>query len=585
MLHDVRVKGGVPCAAGAASHLHSRHVPHVSARVVTGQTDGDAWSDSRATDWRYLLPPARDRGIGRILLAGATDAVTAAVRQAGLAEEIYRESCPPAVADAAVVFRGSDLSISAVAAMLAPGGALYWEISRTRRSRLRLTPAAARAVLELSGMSHVESYWVTSGKAGPSMHLPLSRDGAVDWYFSTHHGPSSRLRRSLGRALRTLTRGRGRRLERIVPVFALTARRADPAGTKAADGATALATGDVPPWARALDATPILLGGGEGPWSRVVLLPFGRGADRPSGVIKIARLSAYESSLVAEQATLATLRAAVPAFILPSLPEPLGPVRVLGQPGSAEAYRPGASIAVRSTRPGHRATRRADLERAADWLLQLHDATASAPRTLGPTGFDLAGLTDQYASVFGSNETEDRWFRRLREFAVEDADPVPVVTRHRDFGPWNVLVDADGQVSVIDWEVAGPGPPLVDLVYFVSHWCWIVAASSSVQREAQLLRRFVVGERSGWYLQAARSVIARHARSLGFAPGRVAALWAWTFIEQALDRHDRLMAIGVHGAADRSSNRYVRYVAALAEVPDLAGAIAGWLDPDQDPGT
>jgi aminoglycoside phosphotransferase (APT) family kinase protein len=521
------------------------------------------------------------------MLAGATDAITAAVRQTGLAREIYRESCPPASADAAVVFRDSDLSITAVVAMLAPGGVLYWEVSRARPARLWVTPAHARVALRRQGMTPIESYWVTSGTSGPSMHLPLSRDGALAWYFAVHHGPSSRLRRILGRVLRSLAQGRARRLERIVPVFAITARRDPdpPDGTEAAPGATALATADVPAWAVAADARPIVLGGGEGPWSRVVLLPFGRGADRPTGVIKVARSSAYEGGLAAEQRALASLRATVPASIRTGLPEPLGPARVLGQPGSAETYRPGASIAARSTRFDlRRGTRRSDLERAAGWLRDLHVATASGSVSLGPTGLDVGGLIDRYTQVFGSDETEDRLFRRLRA-AIEDDHPVPRVMRHRDFGPWNVLVDTNGQLSVIDWEVAGSGPPLVDLVYFVAHWTWIVVASSSVHEDAQLLGRLVAGGSAGWHTTAGRSVIARHARDLGLAADPVAVLFAWTFIEQALDRHDRLAAIGDPTATARSSNRYVGYVAALAELPHLAGSIAGWLESPWDPGS
>jgi len=543
----------------------------------------DARAQPRATDWRYLLPPSGDRGIGRILLAGGTDAIASAVRQALVADEFFRDRCPPAAADVAVVLRDSSLSIEAVAEMLAPGGVLYWEVSRARPGRLRVTPAYARAALRRHGLTPIESYWVTSGASGPSMHLPLGRDGAVGWYFAVHHGPSSRLRRILGRVLRFLAQGRGGRLERLVPVFAITARRLTVEG-ESAPGVTALATADVPAWAVAGDARPILLGGGEGPWSRVVLLPFAHGADRPAGVIKVARSSAYEGGLVAEQRALASLRATVPASIRMGVPEPLGRVRVLDHPGSAETYRPGASIAARSSRSDvRRATRRADLERAASWLRDLHDATGSGSAGLGPSRIAVGGLIDRYTQIFGSDETDDGLFRRLRHAGVGSGDLlVPQVMRHRDFGPWNVLVDTDSQVSVIDWEVAGPGPPLVDLVYFVAHWTWIVAASSSVREDAQLLGRLVAGDPARWHTKAGRSVIARHALEIGLTADPVAVLFAWTFIEQALDRHDRLVAIGDPSAADRSSNRYVRYVSALAELPDLAGSIAGWLDAHRD---
>ena len=552
------------------------------------EADPPAWISSRATDWRFLLPPTGELGLGRILLVGASDAIATAVRQGGQYEEVFIDRCPPGSADVAVVLRDSDLSAEGVAAMLRPDGVLYWEISRTRRWRLGMTPSAARAALERNGLTPVASYWVTSGAVGPSMHLPLSHDGAVGWYFAVHHGPSSRIRRSLGRVLRTFARGRGDRLERIVPVFALTARRTRsgpvPTDTDArAQGATALAATGLPPWAAAPDARPILLGGGEGPWSRVVLLPFDRHADRPSGVIKVARDRAYEDSINAEQAALASLRAAVPPSIRASLPEPLGLVQVLGQPGSAETYRPGASIAVRSTRrTARQATRKADLGRAAGWLHELHAATATGPMSLGPTGFDIGALSDRYARIFGSDEAEDRLFRRLRaSITNDDHHLVPQVMRHRDFGPWNVLVETDGQLSVIDWEMAGPGPPLVDLCYFAAHWCWIVAGSRSERSKARLLRRLVVGERSDWHINASRSVIAGEARSRGLAAEAVAMLFTWTFIEQALDRHDRLQSILDRGAADRASNRYAGYVSVLAEEPDLVDAMAGWLDPDR----
>ena len=525
------------------------------------QVNTHAWTSSRSTDWRYLLPLTHPSRGDRILLAGASDAIAAAVRHSGPYKEVYIDHCPPGSADVAVVLRDSDLPIAGVAAMLRPHGVLYWEISRTRSLRLGMTPAAARAALERNDMTPVEAYWVTSGAVGPSMHLPLSHDGAVSWYFSVHHGPSSRVRRVLGPVLRSLARGRGDRLERYVPVFALTARRTRPVlvptdPTPTAHGATALAAGDVPPWAAAHDVRPILLGGGEGPWSRVVLLPFARDADRPSGVIKVARDSAYEDSIRVEQAALASLRATVPPPIRRSLPEPFGSVRVLGQPGSAETYRPGASIAVRSaSRAARGPTRNADLERAAGWLRKLHAATATAPMSLGPTGFDIGALCDRYTRIFGNDEAQGRLFQRLRDRPIhDDRHQVPQVMRHRDFGPWNVLVDAADELSVIDWEMAGAGPPLVDLVYFTAHWCWIVAGCRSERRKARLLRRLVAGERSGWHSHASRSVIAREARSLGLDAEAVAALFAWTFVEQALDRHDRLLAIGDRAAADRAPN-------------------------------
>jgi aminoglycoside phosphotransferase (APT) family kinase protein len=534
----------------------------------------------RFLDWRYLLPLDAPK-LGRVVLIGAPSPVAMALEQDDLADEVHRESCPPGSADVAVVFRGSREAIGPVAAMLRPGGSLYWEVSRVRRWR-RHTPTTARAMLIKAGLEPVEVYWVTSGPAGPSMHLPLGIDGALAWYFSTHRGSSDPLRRLVGCLLQILSAGRGRRLGRLIPTFAVTARRPSGDELEPARSATALSAAGLPGWPTGADVRPIMLAGGDGPWSRTVLLPFARDSREPSVVIKIARSSAYAPNILAEQEVLGRLGSTLPANLRASLPEPLGDARVFGQAASIESYRRGRSIRARSTGPGaSRATRRADLERAAGWLRAFHDATASPPASLDSGALDLAPLGERFARAFGREEPEERMFRRL-DAGVRG---LPVVTEHRDFGPWNVLVDRDGNISVIDWEVACQGPPLVDLVYFVAHWCWLVAGAVSTSAQIETLRSLVTGDRPAWSTTAGRAIIAGQARTFGLAREQVAGLIVWTFTEQALDRHDRLAAIGEPLARDRASNRYVHCVAALAALPDLVGQIGHMLDAESERAT
>ena len=203
--------------------------------------------------------------LGRVVLIGAPNAVALALEQDDLADEVLRESCPPGSADVAVVFRGSRVAIDPVAAMLRPGGSLYWEVSRVRPWRARLTPTTARAMLMQAGLQPVEVYWVTSGPAGPSMHLPLGVDGAVAWYFSTHRGSSDPLRRLVGHLLQILSAGRGRRLGRLIPTFAVTARRPSGGELEPARSATALTAAGLPGWPTGTDVRPIMLAGGDGP--------------------------------------------------------------------------------------------------------------------------------------------------------------------------------------------------------------------------------------------------------------------------------------------------------------------------------
>jgi hypothetical protein len=534
---------------------------------------------SRLLDWRYALPLDAPK-LGRVVLFGAPSAVALALEQDDLADEVLREWCPPGTADVAVVFRGSRAAIDPVAAMLRPGGSLYWEVSRVALRRARLTPTSARAMLMRAGLQPVEVYWVTSGPAGPSMHLPLGVDGAVAWYFSTHRGSTDPLRRLAGHLLQVLSAGRGRGLGRLIPTFAVTARRPSSDELQPAKSATALTAAGLPGWPTGADVRPIMLAGGDGPWSRTVLLPFASDSREPSAVIKIARSSAYAPNILAEQEVLGRLGSTLPADMRASLPEPLGAARVLGQAASVESYRRGRSIRARSMGPGaSRATQRADLERAAGWLRAFHDATATPPASPESGGLDLARLGERFARAFGREEPEERMFLGLDAGVRGSLHPgLPVVVEHRDFGPWNVLVDRNGRISVIDWEVACPGPPLVDLVYFVAHWCWLVAGAVSMPAQIETLRRLVTGNRPDWSTTVGRAIIAQQARTLGLAPELVAGLVAWTFTEQALDRHDRLAAIGEPQARDRASNRYIHCVSTLAALPHLVGQIGDILD-------
>ena len=45
-----------------------------------------------------------------------------------------------------------------------------------------------------------------------------------------------------------------------------------------------------------------------------------------------------------------------------------------------------------------------------------------------------------------------------------------LVCEHRDFGPWNIHIENDGSIGVVDWVDARPyGLPLLDLVYFLAN--------------------------------------------------------------------------------------------------------------------
>lgn len=71
-----------------------------------------------------------------------------------------------------------------------------------------------------------------------------------------------------------------------------------------------------------------------------------------------------------------------------------------------------------------------------------------------------------------------------------DLGELPCVIEHRDFGPWNILVDSDDRVIVLDWESARiRGLPLLDLLYFVTYMAFFVDGAMVSHRFVDSYRR------------------------------------------------------------------------------------------------
>ena len=72
-------------------------------------------------------------------------------------------------------------------------------------------------------------------------------------------------------------------------------------------------------------------------------------------------------------------------------------------------------------------------------------------------------LRAYHEAVAGYRPTTAEW--ATVEKSLEDGE----VICHGDFGPWNVVWQGSDPVGIIDWDLAGPRPPLHDVAYALEY--------------------------------------------------------------------------------------------------------------------
>ncbi|HEX7119999.1 MAG TPA: aminoglycoside phosphotransferase family protein [Longimicrobiales bacterium] len=518
----------------------------------------------RRYDWRFLLPAPADGSFGRIVIVGRPAGVAEDLVRLGVAREATVTPPDAPTADAVVALRGARVRPEEARAWLREGGVLLLEVDRRAPGRLAATPARVRKALARAGFETLGCWWAKPDLERCGMYLPLESDGALEWYHRRHHAPRSTAARALARAIGWVTGWKAARFARWVPTFVVVAR----AGAARDGGVGVLGGRGVPTSLLPPRSRPLLLLGGEGAWSRVVVLPFGAGADRPVVVVKHPRLARYNAATRRERTTLKRIRARVGGPLRASLPMPVAAGRWRGLSVAAERCVAGRSVYAACASGGEREAG-VSLRLAASWLAAFHVRTVVARPPLDALRIErlLARPVARYTAALGCEGAERALFDEARARAERVAGTtLPIVWQHRDFGPWNVHRDGR-RIAVIDWEVARPGPALCDLLYFTLHWSWLVRghrAGSDRRRDFEAL--FLDPGRGGAPAAACRRAIARYMERLEIAPALAPLLLLHLLLEQALDRVRRLRAVGARAARD--DNPYVGYLGVLAGRPD-----------------
>ncbi len=433
---------------------------------------------------------------------------------------------------------------------------------RRKRRAVAAFPGRVKRDLRRAGFDRIEAYWAKPRLPEPNGWIPLGSATILRWYLETRLRRRTALRRwGASLALRSV-RPATWVLELVAPAYAVVA-------VRSGRGADELGVdGPVPAAARAGTDTPVavtaVVAGGEGPWSRLTFMPFPPGAVTPARVVKAPRLPAYNDAVRNEQEVLRSLAVAGAPIVSASVPQALGTVEHAGLVLGIESYVQGTGLhLLLSQWPQERVAALDGLRLASDWLLALAHTTAQ-PMTAESLRQVVLDPLDEYDRTLGRGQTHEH---ELLAATIADANGWPggisTVLGHRDFGPWNVLIERE-RLLVIDWENARPDLPLADLVYLLMHSRWLAQPRKDMAHEAADLPNLLADAAAGDDIgQTARDALRRHLTALGLERRSLRPILVTTLVHHALDLRHRILALG-GDADDATGNRYAMYLRYLA---------------------
>ncbi len=463
-------------------------------------------------DWRFLLVDERRHHI--VIVADSADAAggdkrwrwlvddgwsrrlsVVSDRGDGRPEPASEPTSDPTSEPAPVDDTAPDIVVVTAGATLEFGlelagraGAMVVEVPRSPRGLLR----SPRAALADAGFDDQRRYLVTPDLDRPKRYTLLHGGGVADgprdsdsdrglrWLL----GPPPLGAQRPGRAAALSAAGRLLRspVSGLIGHTLVVARRAD-IGERTAGRSTT----STPTLPAGYDET-ILVTSGHDDGSRAVLLPIADG--EPDEVLKISPRPSFNHNVVTEVATIAALRQriamaderpgrAVKAAVR-HLPEVIDTVQVGPLLASRERYAGRWSAADLGYR---RPELRADvLRQVLVAATDLAEATRSGTEPWSAELFDhyIAGPLDRYRNAIGRPDALGALEADLAERSLAMAGrAIPLIRRHYDLGPWNVLFDSTGRLTVIDWELAPPrtehdrGLAGADHLYFAKYWLHI----------------------------------------------------------------------------------------------------------------
>ncbi len=443
----------------------------------------------RRIDWRFLLKPKARKSVcfARGVLAKAVELISEST--------VDPYSASSGECDLAVAVNPSQATLRLAWLALQPGGCCYteWYVPWFgRRHRIRRQ-------LENAGFDSVVCYWVWPWPwlSSPRFWVPLDSRGALKHFITARPQPRNPLRRMASRGLR-LVWHLGAYLGLLGPVCGIGCKPSCGGSATQAIGQMGHVS-QVEPWffnmvrdrwrEWKLDADPgrlswLLLTGGPRSISKVVGLIFAEPQCRPQIAVKFPRVEESVETLRKEMYVLQALHQSR-LHRLTGVPRVLFWHQENDEALLGETALTGVPLLYLLRADNYR-----DLAfKGAQWLSDLvRGESLSSPAEWWER---LVGRTvDRFAATFGP-VIDSRMLQATRD-ALDELGSLPLVCEQRDFSPWNVLLSAEGDVVVLDWESAElHGLPGLDLWYFLTYMAIFLEHAASSRRVRAAYRKLL----------------------------------------------------------------------------------------------
>ncbi|HZM15514.1 MAG TPA: aminoglycoside phosphotransferase family protein [Candidatus Krumholzibacteria bacterium] len=268
----------------------------------------------------------------------------------------------------------------------------------------------------------------------------------------------------------------------------------------------------------------------------VIFLVFADGSPEPVLLAKTPRVQDDLAALEREVANLEKLSSLRPAG-LGSVPRVVSYRDWQDSKLLLETFVPGRPLSpalVRKSQPC--------VDSVMRWVTELH--FASRAFVTGPSGSvrkNLENSLGRLAALFPASVELRQMLDRTHEFAEPLATHVlPRVFEHGELGARNILVDSDGQVGVVGWELAdATGLPATDVFFFLTDVAFARADATTTGKYVETLESAFIGS-PAW----ARPYVLDYAKAVGLSPRSLRPLFLLTWVRTVANLATRMQREG-----------------------------------------